>query len=237
MEIKIVRKVLEENESLAAKVRAGLRERRQSMVNFMSSPGSGKTKILERLIPLLTSGGLKVGVIEGDITTSLDAQRLQPLGIPISQINTELFGGDCHLGAHVILAALEQFAKEPIDVVTIENVGNLVCPAEFDTGADLNIVVLSVTEGEDKPLKYPLMFRNSHLALINKIDLAEAAEADICKLKENMLKINSSLAVLETSGKTGRGIGELAQYIVRTHRQLLNEYTIKIANNEKTARP
>ena len=221
MEIKLVKRVLEENENVAHEMRKRLRERRQSMINFMSAPGSGKTRLLERLIPELQSRGVKLGVIEGDITTTRDAVRLQHLGIPIAQICTEFFGGDCHLAANVVQGGMKEIESHPLDIILLENVGNLVCPAEFDTGSDLNIVLLSVTEGEDKPLKYPVMFRNSQLALINKIDLAEAAETNLPLMRKNMLQVNPGLKILETSGKTGRGIAELADRIIQRHEGLL----------------
>jgi hydrogenase nickel incorporation protein HypB len=190
------------------------------MVNFMSAPGAGKTRLLEKLIPALRKRGLKIAVIEGDISTSNDALRLAPLDLPIAQINTEFFGGDCHLTSAAVLTAYEKIEAEAFDLAIIENVGNLVCPAEFDTGADLNIVLLSVTEGEDKPLKYPLMFRNTRVACMNKADLAAAAEANLDLMKANMLKVNPELAVLKTSGKTGEGIDALADLIVKTHRRI-----------------
>ncbi len=218
MEIKVVRNVLAENEQLATEVRKDLRARKQSMFNFMSSPGSGKTTLLQKLIPLIQQKDFRVGVIEGDITTTNDAERLQPLNIPIAQINTDVFGGDCHLGANVIQGAMEHLNETQVDISLIENVGNLVCPAEFDTGADVNVVLLSVTEGEDKPLKYPLMFRNSHLAVINKIDISEAVEADISLMKENMLKVNPELKIYLASGKTGEGLSDLADEIAQRHR-------------------
>ena len=218
MEIRIVKKVLAENDVSAAEVRARLRAKKMSMVNFMSSPGSGKTTLLMKLIPKLKDAGLRVGVIEGDIATTNDAERLLPLGIPIAQINTERFGGDCHLGAHVILGALDELSSAEMDVVLIENVGNLVCPAEFDTGADANAVLLSVTEGEDKPLKYPLMFRRSHAALINKIDIAQAVEADMGLMRDNILKINPHAAIFETSGKRGAGLDAVASWVTEIHR-------------------
>jgi len=221
MDVKIVRNVLEENDALADDVRRQLRTTKQSMFNFMSAPGSGKTRLLERLIPALKKKGFKIGVIEGDITTSCDADRLKPFDIPIAQINTEVFGGDCHLGANVVLGGLRALCESPTDIILLENVGNLVCPAEFDTGSDLNVVLLSVTEGEDKPLKYPLMFRNSQVALINKIDLAEAAEADVALMKKNMLKINSDLIIIETSGKTGQGLETLTRLIIEKYESLL----------------
>jgi len=170
MEIKIVRNVLEANAKLAAEIRQRTSQSQTLLINLMSSPGSGKTTLLEKIIPRLQTKGLRIAVIEGDITTTMDAERLQPLNVPIVQINTELFGGDCHLGAEVILPALDNLDLARLDIVFIENVGNLVCPAEFDTGADFNVVILSVTEGEDKPLKYPLMFRVCQMAIISKTD-------------------------------------------------------------------
>ncbi|HAR42530.1 MAG TPA: hydrogenase accessory protein HypB [Bdellovibrionales bacterium] len=220
MEIKLVKNVFEENETLAHELRKKLHSRGQCMVNFMSAPGSGKTRLLEKLIPELQKSGLKIGVIEGDITTTRDAERLQHLNIPIAQICTEFFGGDCHLAAHVVAGGYQEIEKEPLDIILLENVGNLVCPAEFDTGSDLNIVLLSVTEGEDKPLKYPLMFRAAHIGLINKIDLAIAAETNLPLLRKNMLQVNPKLQVLETSGKTLQGIPELAERIKNCHTSL-----------------
>lgn len=218
MEIKVVRTVLGQNENLAREIRKILKEKHQTMINFMSSPGSGKTQLLDALIPPLKARGLKVGVIEGDITTSNDAQRLQSHDIPIAQINTEFFGGDCHLAANVILGAMTELSKEKMDIILLENVGNLVCPAEFDTGSDLNVVLISVTEGEDKPLKYPLMFRNSKVALINKIDIAKAVEADVQLLETNILKVNPEITIFQTSGKKKTGIDNVAELIVNMHK-------------------
>jgi hydrogenase nickel incorporation protein HypB len=217
MEIKVVKSVLAENENLAKQVRRLLASRRQSMFNFMSSPGSGKTRLLEGLIPILKTRGIRLAVIEGDITTTRDAERLQRFDIPIVQIETEFFGGDCHLAANVILGAMKEIERHPADVVLLENVGNLVCPAEFDTGSDVNMAMLSVTEGEDKPLKYPVMFRNSQVALINKIDLADVVEADVGLIRQNMLAINPGLIIFETSGKTGLGLQALADWLMADH--------------------
>ncbi|MFH1018739.1 MAG: hydrogenase nickel incorporation protein HypB [Pseudomonadota bacterium] len=223
MEIRIVKKVLEANANVADEVRKRLRTQRRSMVNFMSAPGAGKTLLLEKLIPALRKRGLAIGVIEGDITTSNDSKRLKPLDLPIAQINTEFFGGDCHLTSAAVLTAYKKIEAQKFDIALIENVGNLVCPAEFDTGSDLNIVLLSVTEGEDKPLKYPLMFRTSHVALINKVDLAVAAETNLDLMRSNMLKVNPKLTVVGTSGKTGEGIKALAELLVKTHQRILGK--------------
>lgn len=223
MEIRLVKKVMEKNTNIAGDVRRHLRTNQLSMFNFMSSPGSGKTRLLEALIPIMKRRGLRVGVIEGDITTTRDAERLQPLDIPIAQINTEFFGGDCHLAANVVLEALRFLHDYQLDIILLENVGNLVCPAEFDTGSDMNLVLLSVTEGEDKPLKYPLMFRNCHAALIGKIDLVAAAEIDLALLKRNLLQINGELAVLEVSGKSGQGMESLANLMIEKHKRTQTE--------------
>lgn len=214
MEIKIVKNVLQANEALAGEIRKQNRKNGITMFNFMSSPGSGKTAIIERIVPELKKRGYRIGIVEGDITSTLDAERVRKFNVPISQINTEPFGGDCHLGSEVILPAINELGKE-LDIILIENVGNLVCPAEFDTGADHNIVVLSVTEGEDKPLKYPLMFRVCNLALVNKIDLLPHLDVDIARVEENIKKINSGMDIIKTSAKTGEGIDSVVDWIER----------------------
>jgi len=213
MEIKIVRNVLAANAELAGTIRERTRAHGILLINIMSSPGSGKTTLLEKVIPLLKNKGVRTAVIEGDITTTMDAERLAPLDIPVTQINTEPFGGDCHLGAEVILPALENFNLAQLDLIFIENVGNLVCPAEFDTGADLNLVVLSVTEGEDKPLKYPLMFRVCQLAVISKTDLLPYLGLDLNRLKSNLAHVNPQLPILELSAVKMVGLAELVDWI------------------------
>lgn len=218
MEIKIVRHVLEANDKLAAEIRQRTANSKTLLVNLMSSPGSGKTTLLEKLIPMLQSQGYKIGVIEGDITTTMDAERLQPLNIPIVQINTEPFGGDCHLGAEVIMPALDSLDLANLDFVFIENVGNLVCPAEFDTGANVNVVVLSVTEGEDKPLKYPLMFRVCQLALISKTDLLPYLNLNLDLLRQNMLRINPNLTIFPISAQRGDGLADLRDWLIEHKR-------------------
>ena len=213
MKIQIVRNVLEANEKLADQIRVRTNKSKTLLINIMSSPGSGKTTLLEKLIPVLQKRGLKVGVIEGDITTTRDSERILPLGISVSQINTEPFGGDCHLGSEVIMPALDNFDLGELDVIFIENVGNLVCPAEFDTGADYNMVVLSTTEGEDKPLKYPLMFRVCHLAIVNKIDLLPYLDVDISRIESYIRQINPKIYIHNISAKSGEGIPEIADWI------------------------
>ena len=213
MKIQVVRNVLEANEKLADQIRVRTNKSKTLLINIMSSPGSGKTTLLEKLIPILQKRGLKVGVIEGDITTTRDSERILPLGISVSQINTEPFGGDCHLGSEVIIPALDNFDLDELNVIFIENVGNLVCPAEFDTGADYNTVVLSTTEGEDKPLKYPLMFRVCHLAIVNKIDLLPYLDVDISRIESYIRQINPKIYIHNISAKSGEGIPEIADWI------------------------
>jgi hydrogenase nickel incorporation protein HypB len=210
-EIQVVRNVLEANDQLANDIRSEAQKYGFLLVNIMSSPGSGKTTLLEKIIPELQKRGVKVAVIAGDITTSADANRIARSDVPVVQINTDLFGGDCHLGAEVILPALHKFELKDLDLVIIENVGNLVCPAEFDTGADLNLVVISVTEGEDKPLKYPLMFRVCNCAIINKIDLLPYLKFDVHMLEENIRKINPQMDLFKCCGLTGEGLVEVVE--------------------------
>ncbi len=214
MKIQIVRDVLEANDQLAGDIRNVAKNEGFTLVNIMSSPGSGKTTFLERLIPELTKKGLKIAVIEGDITTTADAERIVKMNIPVAQINTEAFGGDCHLGAEVILPALHQFDLSKLDLIFIENVGNLVCPAEFDTGANFNFVVISTTEGEDKPLKYPLMFRVCDTAIINKIDLVQYLDMDMSLLEKNIKQINNDIRLVKCSAKTGENLEEAVNLVV-----------------------
>ncbi len=213
MKIQVVRDILEANDQLADDIRREGRKKGFILINIMSSPGSGKTTLLEKLIPELKMKGIRLAVIEGDITTTADAERIAFMDVPVAQINTEAFGGDCHLGAEVIMPALQQFDLTALDLVLIENVGNLVCPAEFDTGADHNIVVISTTEGEDKPLKYPLMFRVCDMAIINKIDLLPYLDMNIDMLEKNIRQINPKSQVIKCSAKTGENIKKLGQVI------------------------
>lgn len=213
MEIKIVREILEENDELADEIRLHLKEGGMRMINVMSAPGSGKTLLLEKIIPMLKKRGLRVGIIEGDIATANDAQRLAPLEAPVVLITTETFGGGCHLSAAMIRSALAQLSSHELDLVLVENVGNLVCPAEFDIGADASLVLVSVVEGEDKPLKYPMMFRVADMVCVTKSDIAEAVCADVAKLKANVLQINPAVRLVETSGKSGQGMEEVASWV------------------------
>ena len=203
-EIKIVRKVLDVNDTIAHQNRELFREKGVFVINVMSSPGSGKTAILVKTLSHIAPK-IRCAVIVGDICTSNDADRLAGSGAPVVQVNTDAFGGDCHLAAHVIKTAVDNFNLDDIDLLIVENIGNLVCPAEFDMGENLRIVVLSVTEGEDKPLKYPLMFRVCDAALLNKIDLLPYLDYDREAAVQNILQVNPQMPVFEISARTEEG--------------------------------
>jgi hydrogenase nickel incorporation protein HypB len=203
-EIKVVRRVLDINEKMAEQNRSIFAAKGIFVLNVMSSPGSGKTSTLEKTLAQITSE-IKSAVIVGDICTTNDADRLAVSGVPVVQINTDEFGGDCHLAAHVIEKAVEGLDLDNIELLIIENVGNLVCPAEFDIGEDARVVVLSVTEGEDKPAKYPLMFRECEVALLNKVDLLPYLDYDKQKAIDFIHQIHPDMPVFEISAKTEEG--------------------------------
>ncbi len=211
-EIKVLRKVLDVNDEIARQNRKIFDENGVFVINVMSSPGSGKTTILEKTLAHIAPSA-RCAVIVGDICTSNDADRLSGFGAPVVQVNTDAFGGDCHLAAHVIKTAVENFDLEQIDLLIIENLGNLVCPAEFDMGEHLKIVVLSVTEGEDKPLKSPLMFRVCHAALLNKIDLLPYLDYDRKAAVLNIRKMNPQIKVFEISSKTEEGFDSWIKWL------------------------
>jgi len=204
MEIKVVRKVLDVNDTMAQQNRDRFADEKVFVLNVMSSPGSGKTttlvKTISRLLP-----EIKCAVIVGDICSTIDADRLSVTGVQVVQVNTDEFGGDCHLAAHVIGNAANSIDLDAVDLLIVENVGNLVCPAEFDIGEDARVVVLSVTEGEDKPLKYPLMFRVCDAALLNKTDLLPYLEYNKNDAVKNILQIHPDMSVFEISAKTEEG--------------------------------
>ncbi len=204
-EIKVVRRVLDVNDQMAEQNRSLFRAHNVFVLNVMSSPGSGKTttlvKTLSRIMP-----DIRCAVIVGDICTTNDADRLAISGAPVVQVNTDEFGGDCHLAAHVIEKALGGIDLTEIQLLIVENVGNLVCPAEFDIGEDARVVILSVTEGEDKPLKYPLMFRECDAAILNKIDLLPYLDYDSAAALENIRQIHPDMPVFEMSAKTEAGM-------------------------------
>lgn len=211
-EIKIVRKVLDVNDTIAQQNRDLFAEKGVFVVNVMSSPGSGKTTILEKTLSMVMPE-VRSAVIVGDICTSNDADRLAASGAPAVQINTDAFGGDCHLTAHVVQTAVRNFNLDDFDLLIVENLGNLVCPAEFDVGENLRIIVLSVTEGEDKPLKYPLMFRVCDAALLNKIDLLPYLDYDKKAAVQNILQVNPQMPVFEISAKTQEGFDSWIEWL------------------------
>ena len=207
--ITIERKVLEKNDTIAAKIREGLKDKNIFSFNILSSPGSGKTSIVEKTIEYLKDR-IKIAVIEGDVQTDLDAQRINMLEVSVTQIVTN---GGCHLEAGLVRDALNSLNLNDIQLLIIENVGNLVCPAGYDLGEDTKVVVLSTTEGDDKPLKYPAMFRNASVMIINKIDLLPYVNCSVEKIRNNALSINPQLKIFETSCTTGEGIGDWCKWI------------------------
>ena len=182
------------------------------MIDLMSSPGSGKTTITDRVIKSLKDQ-YRIGVIEGDIKTTKDAEKLAKHDIPILQIETSLFGGDCHLESSWIKKSLEQFDLDNIDLMIIENIGNLVCPAEFELGDDERVVVLSITEGEDKPVKYPLMFNTSNTLLLNKIDLLPYLNYNMDEVLENVKRVNPKINLFKISATNGDGFDNFLDYM------------------------
>lgn len=211
-QIKVVRRVLDVNAKMADENRRMFAEKGVFVVNVMSSPGSGKTTTLEKTLAHIMPE-IKSAVIVGDICTTHDADRLAVSGAPVVQINTDEFGGDCHLAAHVIENAAGGLDLDDIDLLIVENVGNLVCPAEFDIGEDARVVVLSVTEGEDKPVKYPLMFRQCEVALLNKIDLLPYLDYDKHKAIDYIHQVHPGMPIFEMSAKTEEGFAPWLEWL------------------------
>jgi hydrogenase nickel incorporation protein HypB len=207
--ITIERKVLEKNDEVAKGNRERFARHGTFVVNLLSSPGSGKTSILERTITML-QGRIPLAVIEGDVQTSLDAERIAKLGVPAVQIVTN---GGCHLEAKLVQDALQGIDLTAARLLIIENVGNLVCPAAYDLGEALKVVVAATTEGDDKPLKYPAMFRNASVLVINKIDLLPYLPCNLEVLKANALSINPNLRIFETSCTTGAGLDAWCRWL------------------------
>ena len=213
--ITIERKVLEKNDEIARQNRALFADHGVYVINMVSSPGAGKTSILERTLERLRES-LRIAVIEGDVQTDLDARRVAKYNVPAVQIVTR---GGCHLEANLIRDALGNLDLKECDLLVIENVGNLVCPSNYDLGEAVKVVVASTTEGDDKPLKYPAMFRNASVLIINKIDLLPYLQSDLTILRENALKINPSLTVFETSCTTGAGMDAWCAWLTENSRQ------------------
>jgi hydrogenase nickel incorporation protein HypB len=212
--VKVVEGVLDANDTIARANRADFDAAGVTVVNLMSAPGAGKTTLLERTVNDLD--GLRVGVLEGDVQGSIDATRLASLHVPVTQINTDPgFGGECHLDANMVRAALPNIALDELDLLVIENVGNLVCPAEFRVGEDCRVMISAVTEGEDKPLKYPLMFRACELVLVNKIDLLRHLDYDLDKFLYHLDAVNPGVERLLVSARTGEGVGDFRHWLTR----------------------
>jgi hydrogenase nickel incorporation protein HypB len=202
--IKVTEDALDANTTIANANRADFDRASVRVVNLMSAPGAGKTTLLEAALPGLEP---RVGVLEGDVQGSLDADRIAALHVPVTQLNTDNgFGGDCHLDANMVRTALPDLALDEIDLLIVENVGNLVCPAEFRIGEDAKAMVCSVTEGEDKPLKYPLMFRTCELVVVNKMDLLEHLDFDLDKFLHNVDAVNPDAERMLLSARTGEGV-------------------------------
>jgi hydrogenase nickel incorporation protein HypB len=205
--------VLDANDTLARANRDSFDRAGTYTINMMSSPGAGKTALLERTLERLR-GRLRLGVLEGDVQTTLDADRLARFHIPLVQVNTDPgFGGECHLDANMVRSGLGELPLDDIDVLIIENVGNLVCPAEFRVGEDVRVMVYSVTEGEEKPLKYPLMFRSADLVLVNKVDLLEHLDFDLEQFLGNLDAVNPGVRPILTSARTGQGVDEWCDWL------------------------
>jgi hydrogenase nickel incorporation protein HypB len=209
MKVSVVRNILEANERIAEQNKALFQEHHLLVINLMSSPGAGKTTLLEKTIDALKKD-LRIGVIEGDIQSTSDAERIARKGVPAVQINT---GGACHLDGNMIRATFQEFDFSRLDLLVVENVGNLVCPAEFNVGEDFKVMILSVAEGDDKPSKYPLMFHESKVLLVNKIDLLPYVDCSVEKIIKDSLNINPELAIFQVSCKTGEGLEDWYRWL------------------------
>jgi hydrogenase nickel incorporation protein HypB len=211
--VRVVEDALDANNTIARANRDDFDRDSVTVVNFMSAPGAGKTMLLERTIADLE--GVRAGVLEGDVEGSMDADRLSALHVPVTQLNTASgFGGECHLDANMVRTAIPELPLADIDLLVIENVGNLVCPAEFRVGEDARVMVSAVTEGEDKPLKYPLMFRTCDLVLINKIDLLPYLDVSVERLEANIQAVHPGVPMMRVSARTGEGIGEWREWLM-----------------------
>ena len=216
--VKVVEGVLDANDTLARANRADFDRASVTVVNLMSAPGAGKTTLLERTVGDLD--GVRVGVLEGDVQGSLDADRLSALHVPVTQINTDPgFGGECHLDANMVRSAMPALPLEEIDLLVIENVGNLVCPAEFRVGEDARVMVSSVTEGEDKPLKYPLMFRACELVIVNKVDLLPHLDYDLDLFDYHLDAVHPGVPRMLVSARTGEGVEGWRDWLVEVARR------------------
>ena len=210
MEVKVMKNILGENDKIAADNRKLFAEKNITVINLMGSPGSGKTSLLEKTLSKLAEK-INVAVIEGDLFTVKDAERIERQNISVVQINT---AGGCHLDAAMVKRAAESLNLDELDLIIVENVGNLVCPAEFDVGENFKAVVLSITEGDDKPLKYPLIFKESAVTLLNKIDLLPYTNFNLENARADLTTIHPNIKIIETSCTTGAGLDDFCDWIL-----------------------
>jgi hydrogenase nickel incorporation protein HypB len=211
--VMVLEQILSENDRLADDNRSLLAGHGITTVNLMSSPGAGKTTLLAKTIPALRDR-LRIGVVEGDIATSLDADVLTDLGAQVSLVNTNAgFGGECHLDAVMVRAGLDRLRLDELDLIIVENVGNLVCPAEFDVGQDARAMVYAITEGEEKPLKYPVMFHAADVVVVNKIDLLPHLRFDLDQFRANLDQVNPGATVIELSAEPGQGLDQWIDWL------------------------
>ena len=211
--VRVVEDALDANATIAGANRADFDRSGVTVVNMMSAPGAGKTSVLERVLGDL--GDVRVGVLEGDVQGTLDADRLASLHVPVIQLNTDAgFGGECHLDANMVRSALPALPLDDLDLLIVENVGNLVCPAEFRIGEDARVMVSSVAEGEDKPLKYPLMFRACELVLVNKVDLLPHVNFDMERFLHHLDAVHPGVEHMVMSARTGEGLDAFRDWLV-----------------------
>src|SRR3954454_13503038 len=211
--IRVVEDALDANNTIARANRDDFDRESVTVVNLMSAPGAGKTSLLERVIADLD--GVRAGVLEGDVQGSYDSDRLAAMHVPVTQLNTDPgFGGECHLDANMVRSALPALPLDDLDLLVIENVGNLVCPAEFRVGEDARAMVCSVTEGVDKPLKYPLMFRAGELVVVNKVDLLPHLEVDVDRLLANVEAVHPGVETMLVSARTGEGVDAFREWLL-----------------------
>ena len=215
--VKVFTNILKANDSIAQKNRDIFNKNKVYTINLMSSPGSGKTSLLERTIESLKDE-LKIAVVEGDLQTDKDAKRIEKYNIPVVQINTE---GACHLDSKMVDRVLDFFNFQEINLLVIENVGNLVCPASFDLGEDDRVIMVSIPEGDDKPIKYPVMFRKAKVVLINKVDLLDYTNFNMAGIKKDALSINPHLKIFEISCQTGEGLDDWFDWLKEQVRKKL----------------
>ncbi|HEY1278860.1 MAG TPA: hydrogenase nickel incorporation protein HypB [Acidimicrobiales bacterium] len=211
--VTVLENILAENDRVAAENRADFARANVVTVNLMSAPGAGKTTLLKRTITAL-GARMRIGILEGDIATSIDADELSALGVPVSLVNTSAgFGGECHLDATMVRSGLARLPLDHLDVLIVENVGNLVCPAEFDVGQHARAMVAAVTEGEEKPLKYPVMFHACDVVVVNKLDLLPHLDFDLDRFVTNVRAVNPHARLIPLSARTGQGLDEWCAWL------------------------